>query len=366
MHFGKITAVLITAVSLGMVVAAPLLTLDFVSCVSFAKPHQVLYEKRVSASGTIESTRTNQIYLETPVLADEVSVHVGDQVKKGQVLAVIDIERTRQILQSKGNNETIAASTTLESAGLSVQDTQNLASLYQLMQQAGLEPFGKELSDFAISQTGTPNIDTQAYIPSAISSPMDGIVTQIGVQSDILFSSSQPALTISDNQNFIAKVAVGESNVGQIQEGDKAVITGSGFPDKTYTGHVSKIYPTARKLSGSISGETVVDVEIAIDEPDSDLKAGFTVVAEIVTSQQKEMLAVPYEAISQDDNNQEYVYIIENSAAVRRNIETGLELSDGVEVLNGLDGSELIIANVSENIREGEPLLLEGGETLHG
>ena len=157
-------------------------------------------------------------------------------------------------------------------------------------------------------------------------------------------------------------VTVGESYISDVKVGDPAVITGTGFPGREYTGHVRKIAPVARKLTGGTAQETVVDVEIAIDDPDNDLKAGFTARAEIVTDTRRTMLTVPYEAVRQDENNVEYVYLAEGSRAVRRDIQTGVELLEGVEVTEGLGPADVLLADASAAGKEGALVTLQRGE----
>lgn len=104
-------------------------------------------------------------------------------------------------------------------------------------------------------------------------------------------------------------------------------------------------------------------MEIAIDDPDNDLKAGFTARAEIVTDTRRTMLTVPYEAVRQDENNVEFtVYLAEGSRAVRRNIQTGVELLEGVEVTEGLGPADVLLADASAAGKEGALVNLQRGE----
>ena len=104
----------------------------------------------------------------------------------------------------------------------------------------------------------------------------------------------------------------------------------------------------------------MVDLEIAIDDPDDALKTGFTARAEITTGKQKEMLVVPYEAVLQDTDNVEYVYLVKGSRAVRRDIETGMELLEGVEVREGLTESDVILKNAADGLA-GDRIQLKRG-----
>jgi hypothetical protein len=56
---------------------------------------------------------------------------------------------------------------------------------------------------------------------------------------------------------------------------------------------------------------------------------------------------VPYEAISQDENNKEFVFAIQNSRAVKKEVVTGLENDAGIEILQGINSQDIIIKNPS-------------------
>lgn len=137
---------------------------------------------------------------------------------------------------------------------------------------------------------------------------------------------------------WYAAVAADESDARFIEEGQSAGVSGAAF-DGTRNGIVRSVGSSARTLNG----RTVVDVMIEITDCEK-LKSGFTAESSIYTDDERTISTLPYEAIMQDEEG-EYVFVFENSKAVRRNIETGLELSGGTEIKSGLtDGSEVISA----------------------
>ena len=78
------------------------------------------------------------------------------------------------------------------------------------------------------------------------------------------------------------------------------------------------------------------------------MKSGYTTKAKIIIEQVDYALTIPYEAVMQDEENREYVYVIEDSRAKKRYITTGLELSKGFEVLDGIDENTFIIKNPTD------------------
>ena len=354
LHFKKCLAFLLAVGSFGGVAAAPAVTLQRIPTVQCSTPQQVLYEKHINANGTIEAQTVKEVYLETPVLAQEVYVSVGDFVQEGQVIAVIDTQLTKSVLQ-----QSIPASSVLDNLPTHASDMTDFAGLYSAFQSSGLELDSLEeiVDAYSTSISSQEPTNPYLYIPETVVAPMSGIVTEVGIKSNVLSRTAKPVVTIADTKDFIAKVTVGESFISDIHVGDYAKISGTGFSE-VYSGYVSKIYPVARKLSNGTAQETVVDLELTINEPGQSLKAGFSARAEIITDHQREILTVPYEAIQQDEENVEYVYLAKGSQAVRCNIQTGLELLEGVEIVSGLGESDLVIMD-AQAVQTGERITLK-------
>ncbi len=150
----------------------------------------------------------------------------------------------------------------------------------------------------------------------------------------------------SAKEGWYAKVYADESDIPSIVVGQSAAVSGAAFPEEI-SGKITEISDTAEK----INGRTVVAVTVAIEGDCSILKNGYTAKASIYTDEAEILDVLPYEAIMQDDVS-EYVYIFENNKAKRRNIKTGIELSDCAQVTEGLSGGIQVIAapdKVSEN-----------------
>ncbi len=135
---------------------------------------------------------------------------------------------------------------------------------------------------------------------------------------------------------------VPEQDISKVALGQSAEITGDAFPDTVYTGTVDKIADIAAAVQFGNVKKTAVEVKIKIEDPDEILKQGYTASVNIITSEPDVMTLVPYEAVDQDDNG-EFVYILKEGKAEKLYIETGEELSGGVELKTYIPDSERII-----------------------
>lgn len=144
---------------------------------------------------------------------------------------------------------------------------------------------------------------------------------------------------------------VSEQDISRVEIGQTAEITGDAFPGTVYSGTVDRISDTASKVPFGNVQKTAVEVRIKIDSPDDILKQGYTASVKLITSEPSTMNLVPYEAVNQDDNG-EYVYILKEGKAEKLYIETGAELSGGIELKTTVYDNEKIIT-VDELVENG-------------
>lgn len=146
---------------------------------------------------------------------------------------------------------------------------------------------------------------------------------------------------------FYAVTAVNEADISQVETGQRAELSGAAFPDGNYFGSVSNIADTAyTSAAGALSAaETVVDVTVLIEEGDTaKLRSGYSVTVQLKTGDEKVLNMLPYSVIRQDDRG-EYVYVLQNNTAVRRDIVTGMELSDKTEIVSGVSVEDLVLTD---------------------
>lgn len=175
----------------------------------------------------------------------------------------------------------------------------------------------------------------------------------------MLATPFQPVFTIEPDAQYFAVVTVPEAVVSQIQVGQKATVSCSAIPEKTYEAEVTEIASAAqKKLNGTVQ-ETVVEVFLKIKDWDEEIKNGYTVLADIFVGESQVVYTIPYETIYQNDAGQELVYVFQNGVAVPKEIETGVELSDCVQIRGGINLEDYLVLNPEEGVQSGQLLQLE-------
>ena len=159
---------------------------------------------------------------------------------------------------------------------------------------------------------------------------------------------------IKDGGRWLAVVAVNEGDILSVETGQSARLSGAALPDGEFSGKVASVSDTAytSTLSAVSVPVTVVDVTVNIDEGDESLlRSGYSVTAQLTTGEERTVNMLPYTVIAQDEQG-EYVYVLENGVAVRRSIVTGIELSDRTEIVKGVTAEDVVLTD-PEKLFEG-------------
>jgi len=205
-----------------------------------------------------------------------------------------------------------------------------------------------------------------------IRSPIDGVVIQLDVkvgETVIAGTTNIPGSTmmvIADPSETLTEVQVDEADIAQVREGQSADIFAAAYPDTPLSGTIQSIASVARQTQGQASLSFLV--KILLDEQDTmAIRPGMSVRADIYTESSEETLAVPVQAVlfdedmDEDDKSKEeqtYVFVMEDSKAVRRDVETGISSDSDQEITDGLKEGELVVSGPFRILRH----LIDGEE----
>ncbi|MEG0615530.1 MAG: HlyD family efflux transporter periplasmic adaptor subunit, partial [Oscillospiraceae bacterium] len=192
-----------------------------------------------------------------------------------------------------------------------------------------------------------------AAIPEKVTSNVSGKIDSVLVSDGEYINANSAICSLIGTDDLVVDTFVSEKSIGKIAVGQKVVITGSGFSGKTYNGVVEKISDIATKQVIGTVQDTVVNVKVRFLDADERIKTGYSAKVCIFTSEEKSLKMIPYEALNADDDGNEFVYVFNEGMAVKKEIETGVELADGVEILGGIAENEEILISSGE-LKEGD------------
>ncbi len=292
-------------------------------------------EAIVSASGKIQPKRLVNISAETSGRVVDLAVNEGDRITKGQFLLQIDPKSLRTRVE--GNSASLrSAEASLEQLRQSVETSrvqieqaqQNLSRQRNLWTQqlTTREALDRAENDLKTAQSAlqerekTVNAQSsrigqeKATLDSArydltkvrMESPIDGIVTRRNIQQGetavigTMNNAGTVLLQLADMSVIQAEVEVDETNIPNVQLGQRAKITIDALPDRTFKGHVSEIGNSPIQATAAAAGTQATNFKVVVilDEVVPEVRPGFTCTADITTATRKDAVSVPIPAVA--------------------------------------------------------------------
>lgn len=255
----------------------------------------------------------------------------------------------------------------LESAEMSVTTAQNnldvaKTSLDEAVNKLNLEETQIQIAQQELTLQGLNDTlsDAQKDLNDIVYStyaPVDGVVTEVCIDEGTYTEENTVMLKIADLNDLIVTANIEEYDAPLLELGQSVTMTSDGLEGKVYTGEITKINITASNADSTMGSETVVPIEISVDNPDGILKQNYNLDLEIVTSDSTGVLCVSTAAIGTDAKTDEkYVYKVENNVLKKTTVEVGEADDTNTEIISGLNEGDTIVSSISSNMTDGMSL----------
>ncbi len=269
-----------------------------------------------------------------PGRIEKINVEIGDNVSRGQVVALMDRTNLEQAKINLLNQETnFRRLDTLKKTN-SISD--------QLYDQAK--------SSYNISKTSYDFLQENTQLRA----PFNGVISGKYFEDGEIYSGSpvasvgKPAiLSIVQINQLKALIGISASYYPLITKGMKAEIKSEIYPDLTFNGEIYRIYPTIDNATKTFT------VEIKILNGNLKLRPGMFSKIQLNLGKGQAIMIPNIVLVKQTGTNDMYVFVNKNNAAVKKLVKTGRMIDDKIEILDGIaDGDEIITVgqNKLENL----------------
>ena len=334
----------------------------------------------IDVTGSLEPKFSADVKTQIPGLVKQVYVNEWVRVRKGQLLARIDVAETEaqvkraeagiasaranlsqtQVASNRAERE-LARALKLKESGLTTQQAVDDA-------RSELEA-AKARVEAARAQIRVTEEDahqaTARRAKGLVSAPIDGIVALREVNVGDLTSDAavaKPIFRIVDNRLLNLTVTVSSADSGHVRVGNTLEFNVDSMPGTTFTGKVMYINPELSNADRSL--KVIAEVR---NVPET-LKGGLFAKGRIVTGTRSGVLQVPRIAISGLDlaTKKGVLFVVENDVARRREIVTGIVNGDLIEVLSGLKPGERYVVRGGFNLKDGDRLTVAAAKPGSG
>ncbi len=359
---------------------------------------------KVRASGHIEPRRSVDISADISGRIVELPIEEGQNVREGDLLLVIDATQYQAAVQraeaglAEARAREVQARADYEQARRDADRlsqlkarTENLITdqeVERAVTQADVKEALWQASKHGVEMARAAVREAQDRLDkTVIRAPMSGRITRLSVEKGetaIVGTMNNPGsllLTVSDLSEMEAVIEVDETDVPEVSIGDSASIEIDAFPNRRFTGRVTKIGNSSIRPVQSMtstSSEQAIDFEvrISLDTPPEGIRPDLSATADVITATREEVLAIPIIALTlideddfelmenelmaedsariagRDASQIEGVYVVEDGVVHFRPVVIGITGDNYFEVLDGLQEGETIVSGSYQAIRE--------------
>ena len=303
-------------------------------------------------------------------------IEEGDAVKIGDLVLQVD---DKNFLAGLEQSEAVVRMNTIDIERQEVRiknlerQFERSKSLYErsLIGEQEYESLLNQLDlakiDFLSSKEGLVQAEAQLdqvldnLSKTQIISPIDGVVTSLDIkvgETAIASSTNIPGsslMTIANPASIYTEVLVDEADIANIEIGQRAEIVAIAYPDEPMQGIVRFIANTAKIAQGRTGLSFVVKIDIA-DPGSVTLRPGMSCRAEIFTQQERNVAAIPIEAVIFEEDRAElrseyYMFVNDGGVARKTKIEVGLSDDEYQELISVVDDDIEIIVGPNKELR---------------
>jgi membrane fusion protein (multidrug efflux system) len=270
-------------------------------------------------------------------IVNNVLVHAGQHVSKGQLLATLDAAAAQQ--QILGQDAKLGLTKTLYEKQQQLW-AQNIGTQVQLLQAKANYEFAQKQKAALVAQRNMYNVI----------SPINGVVDMVTLKAGDAMQPGSQAMRVVNTSQLKAEAQLGENYLGKIHQGNvvKLIFPDLGDSIKTKLTYVSEaIDPSSRTFLAQVklSGNTR-------------LHPNMSCIMKIANYENANAITVPVSVI-QKTSKGDLLYINDGNKAKAVYVTTG-ENSDGqVEIKNGLKPGDQVIVTGYDNLDNGDPIAVQ-------
>ena len=373
--------------------------------VQTAKVDRQKIVQKVTATGKIQPKTQVKVSADVSAKIMKLAVVEGQWVEKGQFLVELDRERYVASVESAEANVRSAQANAklvrenMDRAGKEFTRSEELMG-QNLESEAAFDNKRAEYQvEVARYEAALNQVEqVKAVLKQArddlskttIFAPMAGTISDLNKEQGEIAIGSQfqedVILVVSDLSEMEAQVNVDENDIVSIAIGQEAEIEVDALLDQVLTGTVHEIANSANVAGvGTSDQKTEFETKITINDPPETLRPGMTASADVFTKTNESALSVPIQSVavrtvdqltmageSREDAEARYtpdrdgfveiVFCIEDGKAIAKQVKTGIQSDELIEILEGLEeGDEVVTGSyraISKDLENGAPVTI--------
>lgn len=315
---------------------------------------------------SLQALNSAPIYARTSGYVKQWLVDIGDNVRSGQTLALLDAPEVQQQLAAAEADYQTARANQLLAQTTAKRWTTMLAKDAVSKQEAD-EKLGDLAAKTAVANAARANMDRLRTMAgyTRIVAPFDGTITTRSVQVGALINAdnatTSPLFTVSDVSRIRAYVRVPQAYSAQVHVGTVVNLTLPEYPSRTFPATVTRTADAVDPASGTLL------VELQADNHENALRPGSYAQANFPLQAVKGRVTLPPSALVISERGTQVALLGRDNRAILRTIKIGRDLGKVVEINDGLTVKDVVIDSPPESLQTGDAVRVvhSAGEQVH-
>jgi membrane fusion protein, multidrug efflux system len=288
------------------------------------------YAPTLKYSGSLASATEARLSFKVGGIIAKTYVKEGDQVTKGQLLAVLDLtEINAQVSQAQQNSEKaqrdVKRVTNLYNDTVATLEQLQNVTTQQKVSEEGLRiaRFNQQYAQIRATENGT------------ILKKMMNEGEYAGAGSPVYFFSG------TAGNDWVVRFGVADKDWAVLKRGDQAVVALDAYPQKTFTGIISKIAEGADAANGTY------EIEVRVLPNGARFATGLFAGIQLQPAAQQRVTLIPIEALAEADGKNGFVYTVNSDgrSVTRHAVKIAFLEKDKAAIVSGLDGIKEVITD---------------------
>ncbi|MFH1230634.1 MAG: efflux RND transporter periplasmic adaptor subunit [Planctomycetota bacterium] len=322
--------------------------------VTVAQPGIEKVERIISAVGTLEAEDQVQVTTEVSGIINEIKFEEGDEIKQGDVLAILNqtsfklnVENSRALLERARTNLALADSNykrrkdLYDKKFITEQELQELANALD-----------KAKAEYDSAQV-VCKISQKALQDSVIKAPVDvnnkdyiWEVQRKLVSIGDFVNPGKPVVELVNRMTLKLRFTAPEQDAGYLIAGKKVNFSVPAISKKEFEGDIFYISPAA------VENTRVVIVKARLNNTERILRPGYSANVRFIAEAKENAFTIQRRSL-RFDVDKTYVYVVKDKKLERKDVTTGVQTEDFVEITSGITADDEIVVRSGTFVEAG-------------
>src|SRR5690554_1878638 len=314
--------------------------------ISFIQP-----EYNISIPGELEPNEEVSLYAKIGGFVQSMQVDIGDYVKKGQLLAVLEApELNQRYVSDKSEEQKVYSDYQYAQQNYErlkeASKTEGAVAALELDRAKNAMNSAESAYEASKGQTGHSE-QMQSYL--RIVAPFNGVITEKNVSEGALVgpSSGQPIFSLAQEDKLRLKIALPERHAASVRDTMKVTFTVNSQPGKNYEATLSRSSRLINRTDRSMT------LEFDIPNLEQELNGGEYAQVKLNLQRNAPTFWVSENNILRTQSGM-FVLTLNNNSIRRIPVKEGIRLDDKIEVFGDFKESDNVIIRPTERIQEGK------------